>query len=129
MENVVSKELAVQEEDELEVVTREWLVEICGERENSTSEESESEEFEEWYGIQENSPVQDEGDSFEVTHEEEALEVGDLDVSDSESLIGDDGNKVSKEEVIQSLGVIWQRNWKKIEKDMTVWEKLEEYEI
>ena len=129
MENIVSKELAVQEEDELEVVAREWLVEICGERENSTSEESESEEFEEWYDIQENSPVQDEGDSFEVTHEEEALEVGDLDVSDSESLIGDDGNKVSKEEVIQSLEVIWQRNWKKIEKDMTVWEKLEEYEI
>ena len=64
-----------------------------------------------------------------MTHEEEALEVGDLDISDSESLIGDDGNKVSKEEVIQSLGVIWQRNWKKIEKDMTVWEKLEEYEI
>ena len=89
--------------------------------------------FEEWYGIQEDeSEVQDSGD--EVVEDIESdkdgvMEDGDVDVSDSEEFVGDNGEVLQKEEIMQGLGVIWERHWKKIEKDMDLFEHLGKQEL
>jgi len=90
-------------------------------------------EFEEWYGIQEDeSEVQDSGD--EVVEDIESdkdgvMEDGDVDVLDSEEFVGDNGEVLQKEEIMQGLGVIWERHWKKIEKDMDLFEHLGKQEL
>ena len=60
---------------------------------------------------------------------DEIMEDGDIDVSDSEEFIGKNGEVLQKEEIMEGLGVIWARNWKRIEKDLDRFEHLGKQEL
>ena len=65
--------------------------------------------------------------SADEEHEEdhgEVLEEGDIDISDTEKFLDENGIEIERDIIADGLKNIWERHWQKIEKSLDLWANL-----
>ena len=131
-------ELAIQETEELEAIAKEWAKMVCGKEWVESKEEEGVEadavqeintdlDVEEWNGIEDDEDEQSwQGIADGDSDGSQALEDEDIDVSDNEKFADANGEEIKESEVIEGLESIWNRHWEKIERNLDLWEKLDD---
>ena len=138
-ENRIVDELAIHETEELEAIAKEWAEMVCGKEwieskeegvdANAVQETTTTDlDVEEWNRIEEDEEDERswQGIADGDSDGSQALEDEDIDVSDNEKFADANGEEIKESEVIEGLESIWNRHWEKIERNLDLWEKLDD---
>ena len=134
-------EIDIQRETELQAAAKEWIQLAYGgevieelEQKEDKSESLDDSDIEEWNDIQDSDGdttwdgIQTSIEECEESYNEEASEDANVDVSDHEKFLDENGNEIEPCIIVEGLKEIWQRHWQNLEKSMELWVKLDERE-